>query len=161
MSKPEFTKETLTAKILSGRQAFEEILARVPEKDMEAPVLHDGWSVKDVLGHLGLWESLTVSRFNLLRAGHVPEPVRYLDVLNARVLADLRLVSLEEVCRREQESYQQLLDMIQNASDDELFKPGYFAGANGNSFAAWIPGNTWEHYQEHLPEILVWLDKNS
>ncbi len=156
----EYTKETLTAKILSGRKAFEETLARVPAHEMETPILHDGWSVKDVLGHLGFWEAQTVSRFNLLRAGGTPELVADMDALNAQALTDTRRLSLDEVRRQELEAYRQLLDIVQQASADELFKPGYFAWANGNAFMGWIAGNTWEHYEEHLPELTAWLERS-
>jgi hypothetical protein len=83
-----------------------------------------------------------------------------MDALNARVLSDSRQLSLEDVRRYEQESYHQLVDMVRNASSDELFKPGYFAWAKGNAFAAWIGGNTWEHYEEHLPDLIAWLEKD-
>jgi hypothetical protein len=160
MSEQEWTKEKVLDKITSGRKAFEQTLARVPEQDMEAPVLHDGWSVKDVLGHLGFWEGLTASRFILLRAGGMPEPFGDMDAVNARVLADTRRLSLEEVRRDERESYGELLGLVQSASPDELVKPGYFAWANEHPFVNWIAGDTWEHYEEHLPELRAWLDRD-
>ncbi len=157
----EFTKETLATRIVVSRKAFEETLARVPAQELETPILHDGWSVKDVLGHLGFWEARTVSRFQQLRAGGTPEPIKDMDALNALALVDTRKHSLDEVRRREQEAYGQLLDLVQQASADELFKPAYFAGANGNAFVGWIAGNTWEHYEEHLPELTAWLTGNT
>ena len=69
MSELAWTKEELLAQIFTAREELEATLARVPERQMGAPILHDGWSVKDTLGHLGFWEELAIARFNLLRAG--------------------------------------------------------------------------------------------
>jgi hypothetical protein len=160
MSEPKSRKEDLLARIVSGRQALEQTLARIPEKDLEAPILHDGWSVKDTLGHLAYWEGTLVSRLNTLRAGGTPEPLGDMDARNARTLANTRLLPLEEVRRSEQKTYRQLLDLLQHASPDELFTPGHFAGANGNAFEAWIGGETWDHYEEHLPELNAWMDRD-
>ncbi len=154
------TKESLLAQIYAGREELEATLARVPEEQMQAPILGDGWSVQDLLGHLAFWQDLLVARFAALRAGRTPDPVTDIDALNARILNDFRHMSLEEVREREQAAYQQILDMIESASDDELFKPDTFAWTNGNPFLVWIPGDTWEHYAEHLPALQAWLDKN-
>jgi hypothetical protein len=128
---------------------------------MEAPVLHDGWSVKDVLGHLAFWEGLAVSQFTLLRAGGAPEPISDMDAVNARVLADTRRLPLEEVRHKEQVSYDALLGMLQGALPDELLEPGHFAWTKGQPFVNWIAGDSWEHYEEHLPELLAWLERDA
>ena len=158
MSDPEFTKDTLIARIQTAREAFDATLARVPEKEMQIPVLHDGWLVKDMLAHLGYWEERAVQRFKTLRAGETPAPVTDLDELNEQALVEGRMHSVEVVRRRELEAYVQLLNMVREASPDELFTPSYFAGAPQNAFVDWIAGNTWEHYDEHLPEVVAWLD---
>lgn len=161
MNEQAFTKANLLQRILNGREQLDATLGRIPEKEMEEPLLHDGWSVKDVLGHLAFWEETVPLRFETGRAGREPEPMGDMDALNARVLADFRRLSLDEVRRREQAAYRRLLDMVADATSDELFKPGYFVGTGEHPFLSWIAGNTWGHYEEHLPEINAWLDKKS
>jgi len=156
----DFTKESLLAQIVAGRDGLERALARIPEAKMNIPALHDGWSVQDVLGHLAFWQESLVSRFNMFRAGQQFGPIKDIDTINAQSLGDFRSLPLEEVRRRERESYQQVLAMIEDATPQELFEPGYFPGANDAPFSAWIPGDTWEHYEEHLPELLIWLDRD-
>ena len=160
MSDEAFTKENLLARILGGRVAFDETLARLSEEQMQAQILHDDWSVKDMLGHIAFWQELMTARFYALRAGQTPDPVIDMDALNARILNDFRHLTLEEVRDREQAAYQQVLDMLESATDDELFNPDHFEWANGNPFVGWIAGNTWEHYAEHLPEVQIWLNTN-
>ena len=92
-------------------------------------------------------------------SGKTPEPVTDMDALNAQVLAESRRLSLDEVREREQAAYQALLDTVEAASHDEIFEPGYFAWAKGNAFVGWIEGNTWDHYAEHLPELVAWMKR--
>lgn len=158
MNDHEFTKENLIDRIVASRGEFEAALVRIPEEQMQTPILHDGWSVKDMLGHLAFWEERLVAGFNKLRAGQTPDAITNMDATNAQALADFRELTRDEVRHREHEAYQQILAMLKDATHQELFEPGYFAGANGSAFAAWIPGDTWEHYAEHLPELQAWLN---
>ena len=152
------TQDELVARMLGGRQVLEVTLSRVAAQQMEAPLLHDGWSVKDMLGHLGYWEAQIVARFATLQAGKQPEPVTELDAVNAQALSAWRRLSLAEVRHREQDAYERLLDLARQASSDELFGPGHFPGGDQNPFVLSIANNTWEHYAEHLPELSAWLD---
>jgi len=162
MSEEEFsTKESLLAHLFAARETFEETIARIPEDQLETPILHDETSVKDMLGHIAFWEELATARFEALRAGQIPDPITDFDAINARILNDFRHLSLEEVQEREQVAYQHILDMIEHASEDELFNPSHFAWTNGNPFTAWIKSNTWEHYEEHIDEVQTWLDSAS
>ena len=157
----ESTKESLLARLFAARETLEAALVRVPEEQMQTPILHDDWSVQDMLGHITFWEERAVANFNALRAGLTPDPVNDMDAINARTLRDFRHLSLEEVREREQTAYQQVLDMLESASEDELFSPNHFAWTNGNPFVTWIAGDTWDHYEEHLPELQTWLDANT
>src|SRR6187551_1201221 len=136
MNDDAFTKENLLARLFSAREIFEETLARLPEEQLETPILHDETSVKDMLGHIAFWEELATAKFDALHAGQTPDPVTDFDALNARILNDFRHLSLEEVQEREQTAYQHILDMIERASEDELFKADHFAWTNGNPFLA-------------------------
>ncbi len=160
MSNNEFAKENLLARLLAGRETFEAAPARIPEGQMQAIILHNDWSTQDLLGHIAFWEELAASHLNTLRAGQTPNPITDIDALNERIQTDFRNLSLEEVREREQAAYQQILDMIENATEDELFNPDHFSWTNGNPFLTWIADNTWGHYEEHLPELQTWLDTN-
>jgi hypothetical protein len=156
----EQTKESIMNVLLSAREKLETALSGVPKEQMQEPILHDGWSVQDMLGHITFWEERAVDNFASLRAGQTPDPITDMDAINARTLSEFRHFSLEEVRQREQAAYQHVLDMLETASEDELFNPQHFAWTNGNPFVAWIAGDTWDHYDEHLAELQAWLDAN-
>ena len=143
-------KSELLAHIRSGRAHFESVLAPFSDDQLLAPDLHDGWSIKDLIAHLGFWEQHTALRFGaLLRGVEPPDEALTLDELNAQVFAQNRYKPLAEVRLEERAAYEQLLALVENAVDDDLFDPQRFAWTEGKPFAEWIENNTYGHYEEH------------
>jgi hypothetical protein len=143
-------KAELLASIRSGRQQLEAALARFSDEQLLAPTLHGGWSIKDLIAHFGFWEGRIVTLYGQLVHGEEPaaaEPP--LDELNAQAYARHRTQTLDEVRREEQAAYTQLLAIVVNASDDDLFNPQRFAVTEGRPFVEWIENNTYGHYEEH------------
>ena len=140
----------LLAHIRSGRAQFESALAQFSDDQLLAPDLHGGWSIKDLIAHIGFWEQHTTMRFSaLLRSVNPPDETLTLDELNAQVYAQNQHKPLAEVRLEEQAAYAQLLLLVENALDDDLFDPQRFAWTQGRPFAEWIEGNTYGHYEEH------------
>ena len=143
-------KAELLANIRAGRQQLDMVLARLSEEQMLVPVLHGGWTIKDLIAHFGFWEERIVTLYGQLSRGEEPaanEPP--LDELNARAYAQNQAKTLDGVRRAERASYTQLLAIAVNASDDDLFNPQRFAWTQGHPFAEWIANNTYGHYEEH------------
>ena len=53
----EMTKGQLLDKIHQERERFEETIVKLTKDQMMEPGLEDGWSVKDILGHISVWEN--------------------------------------------------------------------------------------------------------
>ncbi len=84
-------KTELLANIRSGRAHFENVLAHFGDDQWLVPNLHGGWSIKDLIAHIGFWEQHTGQRFSaLLRGVKPPDDSLTLDELNARVYAQNR-----------------------------------------------------------------------
>ena len=146
----------LLAHIRSGRARFESTLAQFSDDQLIAPDLHGGWSIKDLIAHIGFWEQHTAMRFSaLLRGVNPPEETLTLDELNAQVYAQNQHKPLVEVRLEEQVAYEQLLLLVENAMDDDLFNPRRFAWTAGRPFADWIEGNTYGHYAEHQVDFAM------
>ena len=144
----------LLSNIRSGRARFESALASFSDDQLLAPDLHGGWSIKDLIAHIGFWEQHTAMRFSaLLRGVNPPDQALTLDELNARVYAQNRDKLLAEVRLKEQAAYEQLLLLVENAMDDELFNPRRFVWTEGKPFAEWIENNTYGHYAEHQADL--------
>lgn len=147
------TKVDLLAEITSGRASLEKVLTGIPAEKMEQVVLYDVWSIKDYLAHLGFWEKEVVSMFEILRAGKTPEIFLTLDEINARAFEESRALSLDDVLKQEKSAYQGIFLLVQDAQNDELFAPDYFAWTQGRAFAELIADNTFGHYEEHMPDL--------
>ncbi len=147
-------KTELLTQIRSGRAQFESVLARFSHDQLLAPTLHGGWSIKDLIAHIGFWEQHTTVRFGaLLRGAEPPDEGITLDELNAQVYAQNQHKPLAEVRLEEQAAYEQLLLLVENAVDDDLFNPQRFAWTEGKPFAEWIENNTFGHYEEHAIDL--------
>ena len=147
-------KAELLAHIRSGRVQFEDALAQFSDDQLCLPSLHGGWSIKDLIAHIGFWEQHTAMRFStLLRGMKPPEESLTIDELNAQVYAQNRHKSLAEVLLEEQAAYEQLLLLAKNALDDALFNPRRFVWTEGKPFAEWIENNTYGHYEEHQADL--------
>jgi hypothetical protein len=143
-------KTELLTNIRSGRAQFEAALASLGDDQLLAPNLHGGWSLKDLIAHIGFWEQHTAKKFSaLLRGKNPPAETLTLDELNAQVYAQNRHKPLAAVRLEEQAAYEQLWLLAQNAVDDELFNPQRFAWTQGKPFVEWIENNTYGHYEEH------------
>jgi len=152
-------RKELMDKILSSREQLDEALGQISNERMALIILHGEWSVKDLIGHLGFWESRIASLFPLLKAGKTPEPFKDIDLLNSQAIDEMRTLSLADVRRLEKSAYQKILALIKEASDPELFNSDHFAWTEGRCFEEIISDNTWGHYEEHLPELQAWLKR--
>lgn len=140
-----------------GRKALQNALDRFDKRHMADTLLANGWSVKDLIAHIGFWENRIVNLYNILESGDVPhDPIDSLalDDLNARVHVDNQLVPLGIVQINELEAYEKLLDIAETAPDDDLFDPQRFVWTEGEPFYKWIEVNTYGHYADHIPELL-------
>jgi len=149
-------KAELLANIRSGRQRLDVSLARLGEEQLLVPVLHGGWTIKDLIAHFGFWEARIVTLYGQLSRGEEPAADDLsLDELNDQAYRLNRAGTLDEVRREERAAYSQLIALAANATHDELFNPQHFAWTQGQPFAEWIENNTYGHYEEHAADLEV------
>ena len=150
-------RQALLMNMRAGRERLEAALARMDATWMVEPVLYGLWSVKDLLAHLCFWEQYIADAFQTLQRGDVPAPApdeTSVHEINARVFAGQRGRPLADVRREEGEAYRALLALVETAPEDDLFNPHRFAWTQGRPFAELIQNNTYEHYDEHLEDLL-------
>jgi hypothetical protein len=147
-------KAELLANIRSGRQQLDVSLAHLGEEQLVVPVLHGGWSIKDLIAHFGFWEARIVTLYGQLVRGEEPAADELsLDELNAQAYQLHRAGTLDEVRHEERAAYSQLIALTANATDDQLFNPQHFAWTQDKPFAEWIVNNTYGHYEEHAADL--------
>jgi len=153
------TKTELLEQMRTGRSQLEAALAQLRDDQMTVPGLDNDWSVKDLLGHIGWWEQRIVTIFQTLRRGDTPDGIanESVDDVNANVYAENQARSLSDVRRNEQQAYQELLRLVEVATEADLFHAQRFAWTQGKPFVNWIADNTYGHYDEHLPALRQWI----
>lgn len=162
------TVSELFTRIARGRAELEEWTVTLDEAQLTAPG-KDGWSIKDHLIHLAMWELSTAallrgeSRYTMM--GIQPgESVPDETTLNAQVQSQNKNRSLENALTLFHGAHMELLGELAKLSDADLQKPfsHFQPDAEGayahNPVLGWIIGNTYGHYEEHIPWIRAMLN---
>jgi hypothetical protein len=157
----DLTKSDLLAAIRDERAAFDALFAAMDDARMMQPVREDGWTAKDMLAHVSVWERrmLTwIDRWQTNGKPLRPEPgVAWdaIDLLNERDFERAESRSLADVRSAAAGSYARVLAVLDTLSDNDL------AACPEPDEPTWswmISENTHEHYKEHREEMQAWLD---
>lgn len=146
----------LLNRIHAGRAELEDAIGRFDRRHLNEPILPNGWSVKDVIAHIGFWERRIANLYAILSNGELPTDAvgaESLNELNARVFEENQLLPLGIVQVNEQEAYLALLNVAEMAPDADLFDSDRFAWTGGEPFFNWIVENTYGHYADHVPDL--------
>ncbi len=164
------TKAELLPRIERGKAALDTLIRSVPDQMLVTPGA-DGWSIKDHLAHLASWQTSLAA---LLRCEPRYEAMGLdlefversgIDEMNARIDAQNKKLSLDEVRARLESSYHAVLDALSALSDDDLrktyshYQPDEPGTDSGAPITGWIAGNTYEHYEEHMEWIRALLGR--
>lgn len=148
------TKDELLKRIRESRGRWDEALAGLDDIQLLQPGFAGKWTAKDVIAHIA-WherEMIGVSRARTLAGSEWWS--RSTDERNEAIFQANRERPLDEVRGEAAQVYAELLGALQTLSDEELVDAGRFA----NMPADWLPwqviaGNTYEHYEDHLPAV--------
>jgi hypothetical protein len=156
-------KKVILDRVQTERKRLEQNLALLSHEQMNRPEVIGEWSVKDILAHLTDWEQRFIGWYQAGLRGEVPEiPAPgigwdQLDFLNQRIYEKYRERPLEDVLREFNESYDQVLAIIENISEKEIFTIGSYAWLGENNMVEVILANTANHYQWAKRHIRKWL----
>ena len=153
-------KAELLERIQRTRAALERAIGQLSEAQLVAPGAASGWSVKDHLAHLAVWEQgLTALLQGRPRpAAMEVDEATYLrseDALNALIYQRNKDRSLAEVLAAFRQAHDQVLAALAGLTDADLFKtyshyqPNELGEDSGEPILKWVAGNTYEHYAEH------------
>lgn len=125
---------------------------------MLEPGLPEGWSVKDVVAHVNWYERQMVELLEqraLAGSEHWELPANALNVASYEEDKDL---PLGEVLAESNRVFVQLWALVSELEDEDLVDAARF-DRMPEDWEPWqvIASNTFEHYQEHIPDIRAWL----
>lgn len=154
------SKADLLHHIRSERASLEAAIELLGASNLTQPVLDGGWSVKDVLAHITIWERRIVRAIGDGQRGETPawpEPgwsIEQLDEINQLDFARDKDRSLDDVLGESLSSYQAALACAESLDEGELLRPP--AWRPNVTLIQMISANTWDHYREHIDQIEAW-----
>lgn len=162
------TKTELLRRIDESRHRLDDLISTLSEPELTEPG-DQGWSIKDHLAHLATWEdslaALLEGRDRDAAIGLPPATMETgshdVDWINLRLFERHHRLPLPQVLDSYRAAHAHVLAALNRLSDADLLRPYAFFQPSADDqrpVLGWIDGNTWEHYDEHLPWITAILD---
>jgi hypothetical protein len=120
-----------------------EAIGALPAARWDEP-LPAGWTLKEMVGHLAYWESTIPAFVDSWRTGNAHDGDEDVDAQNARVAAEARGLSREDVLRRWDDAYAETLAVARALTDTEL---------GDESLVQKFAGETYAHYPDHYGDL--------
>lgn len=156
------SKATLLAKIQQGWDDFHIYLNSLSEEQLTTPTDAAGWTAKDHVMHLAVWEDSIIALLDGKRRDEAMGIDKAMwkrhdfDEINAVIQLRHQAKPLAEVLQAFDEVHQRVLARLEALTDDDLHRPyNYFQVGSSNEYPVigWITGNSYEHYEAHTPWI--------
>jgi hypothetical protein len=148
-------KSQLLNKLDKAWQAFEASYAGLSDSELMEPGVTGDWSVRDIIVHVTWWEEEALRHLpTILEGGKPPRySVKYggIDAFNAQMTEQKQSLSLSEVLRQQEDIHGRLIDFIQNAPEDQIFRE--------TRFRRRLRLDTYSHYPEHTGAITKWREQ--
>jgi len=158
MPKPT-TRGDLVKEILIEREKLEDLLQSIPPDVFASKKVTGEWTAKDVISHLIAWEQMVILWVKSGYAGKtIPVPAEGfkwsdLPALNDKIYREHKDEPTDEVMAKFQQSYKQIMDLLNSISEQDLFTPGLQKWQNKNMLAAYFKSCTSSHYLWARKEI--------
>ena len=118
-----------------------DVLDRVPANRIAEPGVCGRWSVKDLIGHVAVWDRQVLEDIDAYVAKQPPLAVSADDV-NRREADRRSGMAVDDVVSEMHQAHERMLEQLTPVSEIDPKMVGV---------------DTWEHYAEHATEIERWL----
>ena len=149
-------------RIRTSRSKLDMVVEKIDPMFMTAPGACGDWSVKDVLAHIA-WHEQEMFTVVLNRAliGSALWDVS-LELRNRTIYEENRDRDLGDVLADYKAVFESMMEAMNTLTDEDLNDAGRFDKMPSN-WKPWevIASNTYEHYDDHLPELAAFREKNS
>ena len=162
-SSDQITKGELVARVQQGWDDLNAFITGLSDAQKTQPTDPAGWTVKDHIIHLAIWESGLVAFLNKgdrRTAIGVDEATWNSDddPINAAIQTRYKDLTLDEVQEKRQEIHAETMKLLNGLSEETINMPyNQFNTASDSTrpLAKQIMGDTYMHYAEHIP----WMAK--
>ena len=155
-------KAELLAQMQSGYASFVALLAPLSTEQKSVEHVSGEWTIKDILVHLAAWQTRVSLRLEGIARQEeaqfeLIDTDEKMNAFNDAIFAANRARPLDEVEAEFHASVERLRANVEKAQERDLFEAGRFAWLKDGLLWQSVAGNTFEHYDEHMPMIKAWL----
>jgi hypothetical protein len=156
-------KAELLTRLRVGWDDFAAYLSQFSTEQMTRPTDAGGWTAKDHVIHLVMWENglnallQRISRHEYMGIPYEAWQSGDFDRINAIIQRQNSHLTWAEVMRTFQQVHERLVERIEARADDDLQRPyRYYApdSPTDSPVSFWIADASYRHYREHQP----WID---
>ncbi len=170
----------------TGYTEFTTLIAPLNTTQLTAAGVDHQWSIKDILAHLAFWQHHLLTYLQAAIQGETPEQMTHEKIdelrkqfpgaeealaepeqkqesiddfsdMNDYIYLRNKSRQLDEVQTDFHTSYAQVVATVRSMDDALLFDPDKLSWTEGDPLYAWVVGNTFGHYEEHIGPIKTWL----
>src|SRR5579871_4139807 len=147
-------KQQLLKRLETAWTALKESYTGLSDAQLLEPGVMGGWSVKDTLAHVTIWEEEALKYLPVIINGEKPPRyTRYggIDGFNAQMVAQRQSLALSEVLSQMNETHRRLVSYLQSVPEE------YFRGET--PFRHRLRLDTYSHYPLHARAIQEWRER--
>lgn len=158
-----FSKAALLGDVAAGWERFQAYLATLTAEQMSVPADAAGWTAKDHVMHLAVWEDgVQAAMTHESRSGRMGISDELLasrdfEAINAVIQQAHQHLSADEVMEHFKTVHGRMVSTIESMSEADLLKPFRTFQPNSTSetpIVEYVIGDTYSHYDEHQK----WID---
>jgi len=155
------TKKELLIRIEASHEQFLDSIDGLSDTALTMSGVNAEWSVKDVLAHLSRWEAELVKLLWQVQQGNRPTTLHFdnstnVDQINDQWFKEAQGRPLVKVLEDFHAVHNQTLLRLEGFSENDLSDRKRFPGLMDRPLLDFISGDTYEHEEEHIQQILTW-----
>ncbi len=158
-SNNELSRQHFIDQLTASWNELQATIAALTPAQLTEPTDAAGWTVKDHLIHLAIWEEAAIALLNVQprrEAMDIPADVWAQeddDAINAIIQQRYRDLPLNDVLRTLQQTHDRLLAKLDTLSEADLLQPYRTYRPESDDERAllmWLPYDTVHHYHDHI-----------
>lgn len=166
----ELSRESLLRQLNTSWKALQTDLAALTEEQLTRLTDAAGWTIKDHLIHLALWERATVALLNHQSKREAMDIAPEIwnqgedDPINTVIQERYHTMPLSEVMQTMRDTHTQLLAKLETLSEADLLLPYHHYNTESSDerpLLLWLPYDTFHHYNDHRAWIAAIVGKAS